>query len=75
MGSIEAALGSIVVEATISVIYVFMSRGYTSWKLIWGSIWKRLIAGLIMLIGVTLIGLDWEGNLLKELLVSYKSSR
>jgi len=68
LGSVGAAIGSIIAEGTISLIYVYMSRGYTSWKRIWSLIWKKLLAGVVMLIIVIIIGQGKEGSVLTTIL-------
>lgn len=58
-GGIGATIGSIVAEMTISILYVKMSDGYMTGKILIAYGWKRLIAGgfmcaLVMFLGKTL---------------------
>lgn len=48
LGAYGATIASIIAESVISVIYVQMSAGYMTWRIIWEATWRRLIAGGIM---------------------------
>lgn len=67
-GAKGAVIGSIVAECTISAVYVYMSKGFISWKQIWDYSWKRFIAGLIMLLLIYHLGRGMSGNALITLL-------
>lgn len=51
-----AAIGTIIAELSISITYVYMSRGYVSIRQLWMKTWKKLIAACIMLFVVWIIG-------------------
>lgn len=55
-GGIGATVGSLVAETVISVLYVKMSDGYMSAKVILQYSWKRLFAGAFMCLSVMKIG-------------------
>lgn len=59
-----AAIGTIMAELTISIIYIYMSKDFVSLKLLWLKTWKRLIAGCIMLSLVRTIGRGFNGNII-----------
>lgn len=61
-GASGAAVASVLAETTISVVYVHMSREFTSWGMIWKNLWKRLLSGGIMLFVVLLIGRGHSGD-------------
>lgn len=61
LASAGAAIASVTAESVISIVYVYMSKGYADWKMIWKNVWKRLIAGGVMLFGVLLIGRGHSG--------------
>lgn len=54
--SVGAIIGSVIAEAVISYLYVKFSNGFLTFKQIFFSIWKKIIAGFIMMISVTFIG-------------------
>ncbi len=54
-GSKGAALGSIVAELLISVLYVRFSKGYMTLRILWKHSWKRMIAGILMLCVVKML--------------------
>lgn len=56
LGGIGAAIASIIAELVISVLYVKMSDGYMTAKILWTYNRKRLAAGIIMCIAVFLTG-------------------
>lgn len=60
-GALGAAAASVLAEGVISIIYVHMSRGYASWGMIWRNMWKRLMAGGVMLAAVWFIGRGYRG--------------
>lgn len=55
-GAIGATVGSLIAESIISVMYVRMSEGYMSIKIILQYSWKRLCVGVLMCIVVMYIG-------------------
>lgn len=63
LASTGAAIASVAAESVISIVYVYMSKGYADWKMIWKNVWKRLIAGSMMLFVVLLIGRGYFGNI------------
>ena len=62
LASIGAAIASVTAESVISMIYVYMSKGYADWKMIWENVWKRLIAGCVMFFAVFCIGKGYSGS-------------
>lgn len=56
-GSIGAAIASLLAESVISIIYVYMSKGYITWKELWDKSWKRFLSGVIMMVIVYVIGI------------------
>lgn len=61
LASVGAAIASVAAEMVISTVYVHMSKGYADWKMIWKNMWKRLIAGSVMLFVVLLIARGHSG--------------
>lgn len=62
LASIGATIASVIAEAVISVIYMHMSKGYSSWLSLLGLSWKKMIAGVLMLGGVAFIGRGRSGS-------------
>lgn len=62
--AIGAAIGTIIAELTISMTYVYMSKGFVSFKQLWWKSWKRLISGIVMLFVVLTIGKDFNGSIM-----------
>ena len=62
--SIGATIASLAAETIISIIYMHMSKGFTSWTYLVKISWKKFIAGIIMLIAVLLIGDGYSGSIL-----------
>lgn len=60
--SIGAAVASIIAEGVITVTYVHMCNEYMTWQVIWKCAWKRIIAAMLMLIGLILIGYGKIGS-------------
>lgn len=56
IGATGAVIASIMAESVISILYVHMSDGYMSWKMLIKLGWKRMISGLVMLIFVLMLG-------------------
>ena len=56
IGATGAVIASIMAESVISILYVHMSDGYMSWKMLIKLGWKRMISGLVMLICVLMLG-------------------
>lgn len=54
---IGAALATIVAELTITLMYLKYSNGYSSLKMVLKLGWKKLISGIVMLMGVSLVDL------------------
>lgn len=54
--AIGAATASVIAETVISIIYVYMSKGYITWKNLWHLSWKRFLAGFTMMILTYKIG-------------------
>ena len=51
-----AAVASCVAESVISIIYVYMSKGYTSWLRLGKIAYKKIIAAICMLIVIVAFG-------------------
>ncbi len=56
LGGIGAVAASVAAELVISVLYVNMSDGYMTVKMLWNCSFKRLIAGIMMCFVVILAG-------------------
>lgn len=69
LGSKGAAIASIIAELTITVLYVAMSEGYMSVKIIAVHAWKRVIAGAVMCVCVYALGLYLPVNALLVLIL------
>ena len=54
--SVGAAIASIIGELVITIIYMYMSKGFMSYKILFSVSWKRIIACIPMGILVFLIG-------------------
>lgn len=54
--SVGAAMASIIGEIVVTVMCVYMSEEYMTWRIIFKYIWKRAIAGVAMLLAVFVIG-------------------
>lgn len=63
-GADGATVASIIAELVISSIYVHMSSGYVSWKQLGGILWKKIIAGAVMLAVVCLIEKGQSGSIM-----------
>ena len=55
LGSIGAAIATIIAELTISVLYIKNCDGYFTVKQLIRFSWKKIIAGVIMFIGISYI--------------------
>lgn len=55
-GSAGAACASIIAELVITVLYVTKCKGFVKLKELWQYSWKRLLAGVLMLVVVTVVG-------------------
>ena len=62
-GATGATVASVAAELVISMIYVHMSKGFISWEQILKVAWKKLFAGLIMVIAVCMIGRGYSGSI------------
>jgi O-antigen/teichoic acid export membrane protein len=62
LGSIGAAIASVAAETTISFLYVRYSEGYCSVALLWRTGWKKMCAGIGMLMIVRLTGMCTTGS-------------
>lgn len=62
LGSVGATIASLFAESVISILYVVMSDGYMSFKMLWMLSKKRLIAGVTMCIAINEIGKLTESN-------------
>lgn len=62
-GAVGAAIASVLAESAISIIYVHMSRKFSGWKMIWKCFWKKMVAGLGMLLVVLMIGQEHTGDI------------
>lgn len=62
-GATGATVASVAAELVISMIYVHMSKGFISWEQILKVAWKKLFAGLIMVIAVYMIGRGYSGSI------------
>lgn len=47
-GAVGATVATLIAESVISVLYVRMSGGYMTWKILWSQSRKRILAGAIM---------------------------
>ena len=52
-----AVVGSIIAEALITFMYVRFSRGFISGRSLIKSAWKKVVAGMVIMIAVYLVGL------------------
>lgn len=57
MKSNGAAIASLLAETCITVLYIAKSNGYMTVKILWNNSWKRLIAGICMLIGIHVVNI------------------
>lgn len=55
IGVYGAAISSVIAELIITIFYVRFSKSYVSLKLLWKFTWKRIIAGIIMLVILRMI--------------------
>ena len=55
-GARGAAIGSIVAELFITILYVQLSCGYMTWGIIWRDSWKRITVGAVMCAAVYYYG-------------------
>ena len=54
--SVGAAVASIIAELVITIIYMHMSKGFMSYKILFEKSWKRIIACIPMFFAIVLIG-------------------
>ena len=54
--SIGAAIASIIAELVITIIYMYMSKGFMSYRILFEKSWKRIIACVPMFFVILLIG-------------------
>lgn len=66
--SIGATIASVVAESVISIIYMYMSKGYATWRYLGKIAWKKIIAGAVMLIIVVILGNGWSGSVAMTLI-------
>lgn len=55
-GSVGATIASLIAESIISILYITMSDGYMSFKVLWVITRKRLIAGFVMCLTIMKVG-------------------
>lgn len=53
--SAGAAIASIIGEMVVTIMCVYMSEEYMTWKIVFKYVWKRMISGIIMLAIISLI--------------------
>lgn len=52
-GATGAVIGSIGAELIITILFVRFDNGYVNWKDLFCVSWKKILAGLVMLIGIS----------------------
>lgn len=62
--SMGAAAASVIAEAIVSGICVYLSRKYMSYRELWGLIWKKLLAAAVMLGCLTIAFKQYRGSVL-----------
>lgn len=68
-GATGAVIGSIGAELMITILFVRFDNGYVTWKALFLASWKKVLAGLVMLIGVTVLTHWITANGIIELLL------
>ena len=63
-GANGATIASLAAECVISVVYVHMSKEFINWHQIWNALYKKLIAGFVMFLGVLFLGKGYQGNII-----------
>lgn len=55
-GARGATIASIIAETVIAIVYIKLSSEYLTFKIIWLCSWKRLLAGILMLLCTCAVG-------------------
>ena len=63
-GANGATIASLAAECVISVVYVHMIKEFINWHQIWNALYKKLIAGFVMFLGVLFLGKGYQGNII-----------
>ena len=63
-GAMGAAIGTVIAESIISIAYIYMSKGFVGFKMLLEKSWRRLIAAVMMLLGIYFIGRGYTGEIL-----------
>jgi len=68
-GTVGAVIATLIAESIISFLYVRNSCGYMSFRKLFGFMWKKILAGGVILAIIVTIRLHWSGNPIVLLIV------